>query len=189
MKEQQNLVRLLDLDPDFIIDLRYATADNFTKNVVYSSRECYIDRHTAGQLIAAKNAAKEKGFRIKVWDAFRPVSAQRRFWDLFPDNDFVARPPDVNNMTEFKNSHMNGQCVDVTLTDMNGNDIPMPSEFDDFTEKARLDCRQTTGEARKNAEFLRDIMEAAGFTPYAGEWWHFYDRNVRPVKYSEKIPD
>ena len=134
-------------------------------------------------------AAKEKGFRIKVWDAFRPVSAQRRFWDLFPNNDFVARPPDVNNMTEFKNSHMNGQCVDVTLTDLNGNEVPMPSEFDDFTEKARLDCKETTGEARKNAEFLRDIMAAAGFTPYSGEWWHFYDRNVKPVKYSESIPD
>ena len=60
MKEQQNLVRLLDLDSDFIIDLRYATADNFTKNVVYTSSECYIDRHTGKQLIAAKNAAKEK---------------------------------------------------------------------------------------------------------------------------------
>ncbi len=283
MKEQQNLVRLLDLDSDFIIDLRYATADNFTQNVVYTSSECYIDRHTGKQLIAAKNAAKEKGFSIKVWDAFRPViaqrrlwdlfpnndfvarppdvnnmtefknshmngqcvevwdafrpvSAQRRFWDLFPNNDFVARPPDVNNMTEFKNSHMNGQCVDVTLTDLNGNEVPMPSEFDDFTEKARLDCKETTGEARKNAEFLRDIvdvtltdlngnevpmpsefddftekarldckettgearknaeflrdiMETAGFTSYSGEWWHFYDRNTKPVKYAERIPD
>ena len=68
---------------------------------------------------------------------------------------------------------------------MDGNDIPMPSEFDDFTEKARLDCHKTTGEARKNGEFLRDIMVNAGFTPYEGEWWHFYDRNVTPVRYSD----
>lgn len=80
---------------------------------------------------------------------------------------------------------MNGQCVDVTLTDMEGNDIPMPSAFDDFTEKARLDCPLTTGEARKNAEFLREIMIKAGFTPYDGEWWPFYDRNVTPARYSD----
>ena len=55
-------------------------------------------------------------------------------------------------MTKFKNSHMNGQCVDVTLTDLNGNEVPMPSEFDDFTEKARLDCKETTGEARKKMQ-------------------------------------
>ena len=120
---------------------------------------------------------------MKVWDAYRPVSAQERFWELLPDNRFIAYPPDMATLTEFKNSHMNGQCVDVTLTDIDGNDIPMPSEFDDFTEKARLDCQGTTGEARKNGEFLRDIMVNAGFTSYEGEWWHFYDRNVTPVRY------
>lgn len=188
-KYQNNLVRLLDLDPEFIIDLRYATTDNFTKSVVYTSAECYIDRHTGKQLIAAKNAAKEKGLRIKVWDAFRPVSAQQKFWDIFPVNGFVAHPPDMATIKEFKNSHMNGQCVDVTLTDADGNELLMPSAFDEFTEKARLDCKETTGQARENAELLRDIMAEAGFTPYSGEWWHFYDHNTAPVRYSETIPD
>ena len=68
---------------------------------------------------------------------------------------FVAYPPDMETITEFKNSHMNGQCVDVTLTDMDGNDILMPSAFDDFTEKARLDCQTTSGEALKNATHRR----------------------------------
>lgn len=188
MKKYGNLIRLLDVDKDFIIDLKYATADNFTNAVVYTSSECYIDENTAFRLIAAKNSAQNAGFRIKVWDAFRPISAEQRFWDLLPDNRFVAYPPDMAVLKEFKNSHMNGQCVDVTLTDMDGNDVPMPSEFDDFTERARLDCPHTTGEARKNGEFLRDIMVAAGFTPYEGEWWHFYDRNVTPVRYSDIQP-
>lgn len=183
MKQYQNLVRLLDLDPEFIIDLRYATDDNFTGSRVYTSAECYIDSHTARQLIEAKNAAAKRGLKIKVWDAFRPVSAQQRFWDLLPDNNFVAYPPDMEHMTEFKNSHMNGQCVDVTLVNADGSEIPMPSQFDDFTEKARLDCPLTTGEARENAEFLRQIMTDAGFTPYEGEWWHFYDKNTLPVRY------
>ncbi len=185
MKQYGNLIRLLDLDSDFIIDLKYATKDNFTGEVVYESKECYIDVNTAGRLVNAKNMAKKDGFRIKVWDAYRPVSAQERFWELLPDNRFVAYPPNVCSMKEFKNSHMNGQCVDVTLTDMGGNDIPMPSGFDDFTPKARLDCPETTGDERKNGEYLRDIMTAACFTPYEGEWWHFYDRKTEPVKYSD----
>lgn len=185
MRQFGNLIRLLDLDDDFIIDLKYAAADNFTGSVVYPFTECYVDIHTAKQLIAARDLAKADGFRMKIWDAYRPVSAQQRFWELLPDNDFVAYPPDMDALTEFKNSHMNGQCVDVTLTDMNGCDIPMPSKFDDFTEKARLDCAMTVGQARKNGEYLRDIMVKAGFTPYEGEWWHFYDRNAVPVRYSD----
>ena len=187
MKQYGNLIRLLDADPEFIIDLVYATADNFTGSVVYDSPECYIDIDTAKRLIAAKNLVKKDGYRMKVWDAFRPTSAQQRFWDLFPDNDFVAYLPDMETITEFKNSHMNGQCVDVTLTDMDGHDILMPSGFDDFTEKARLDCPKTSGEALKNAVYLRDIMVQAGFTPYSGEWWHFYDRNCLPKPYSDSI--
>ena len=185
MHQYGNLIKLLELDSDFVIDIKYAAKDNFTKNKVYASDECYIDMDTGKRLIQARDMAKSAGFRMKVWDAYRPISAQQRFWDLIQDNDFVAYPPDMETLKEFKNSHMNGQCVDVTLTDMDGNDIPMPSAFDDFTKKARLDCIDTVGETRKNAEFLRDIMVQAGFTPYEGEWWHFYDRNVTPVKYSD----
>lgn len=187
MRQYKNLVRLLDVDEDFIIDLIYATPDNFTGRAVYSSDQCYIDVNTAQRLIQARDLAKEDGLRVKVWDAYRPVSAQRRFWELLPDNRFVAYPPDMETLTCFKNSHMNGQCVDVTLCDSQGCELIMPSGFDDFTKKARLDCPETTGEARKNAEYLRDIMTAAGFTPYSGEWWHFYDRKTAPVPYSDLI--
>jgi len=185
VKAKGNLVRLLDMDPEFYIDLIYATNDNFTGSKVYQSGECYIDKDTALQLIAAKDKLKEMGYGVKVWDAYRPVSAQQRFWDLLPDNDYVAYPPDMSTMKEFKNSHMNGQCVDVTLTNIDGSDIPMPSGFDDFSERAHLDYSGTTGDARKNAETLRDVMVQCGFTPYKGEWWHFYNHNTNPVRYSD----
>jgi len=185
VKAKGNLVRLLDMDPEFYVDLIYSTDDNFTGSKVYQSSECYIDKDTAIQLIDAKNKLKAMGYGVKVWDAYRPVSAQQRFWDLLPDNDYVAYPPDVATMTEFKNSHMNGQCVDVTLTNPDGSDIPMPSGFDDFSERAHLDYPGTTGKARENAETLRDVMVQCGFTPYKGEWWHFYNHNTTPVRYSD----
>lgn len=185
IRTKGNLVRLLDMDPDFYIDLRYATADNFTGSVIYSSQECYIDKHTATQLIAARRIFTDMGYGVKVWDAYRPISAQQLFWDTFPDNDYVAYPPDMKTIREFKNSHMNGQCVDVTLTAPDGSDIPMPSSFDDFSDRAHLAYTGTTGEARKNAETLRDVMVQCGFTPYQGEWWHFYDHNVTPATYTD----
>ena len=72
INEQGNLIKLLDLDDDFIIDLKYATEDNFTGKKIYQSDQCYMDRHTAEILIEAKNLFKEDGYRVKIWDAYRP---------------------------------------------------------------------------------------------------------------------
>ena len=89
IRKYGNLVRLKDLDDDFFIDLRYSTPDNFTGEVVYDFRECYVDESTAHRLIQAKDLLKRRGFGLKIWDAYRPVSAQRQFWNLCPDNNFV----------------------------------------------------------------------------------------------------
>ncbi|MFV0517999.1 MAG: M15 family metallopeptidase [Aminipila sp.] len=177
------LIRLLDLDNDFIIDLKYATSDNFTKEKIYRSSECYIHRNTAILLIKAKNIFKADGYKVKVLDAYRPIQAQARFWEILPDNRYVAIPPDMSKIKEFKTNHMNGLCIDITLTDMQGKEIIMPSEYDDFSEKASLSCTYTSEEGRKNAKYMRDVMISVGFTPYDGEWWHFYDKTIPPVPY------
>ena len=137
-EDRGNLVRLFDIDDDFILDLRYATKDNFTGEQIYSSNECYMDRHTAEILIKAKDIFKKDGYRVKIWDAYRPISAQKKFWEVMPNDDFVARPPDMATIKKFRPTHMNGLCVDVTLTDMDGKEIEMPSEFDDMTGKGAL---------------------------------------------------
>ncbi|MGI6177676.1 MAG: M15 family metallopeptidase [Eubacterium sp.] len=178
--EQNNLVRLLDLDNDFIIDLRYATPDNFTGQKIYNSSECWLDRHTCEILIKAKNIFKVDGLRVKIWDAYRPISAQAKFWEIMPDDDFVARPPDMDKITVFRPTHMNGLCVDITLTDRSGAEIPMPSEFDDMTERASLLCLSTPLERRKNAAYMKAVMESVGFKGYEKEWWHFYDVTTEP---------
>ncbi|MFR5149694.1 MAG: M15 family metallopeptidase [Ruminococcus sp.] len=67
---------------------------------------------------------------MKIWDAYRPIRAQKRFWEIMPNDDFIARPPDMTKIKKFRPTHMNGMCVDVTLTDKEGNEIEMPSPFD-----------------------------------------------------------
>lgn len=183
--EQGNLVKLVDYDTDFIIDLRYSTPNNFTGKKVYESNECWMDKHTCEILIKAKNIFKEAGYRVKIWDAYRPISAQAKFWDIMPDDDFIARPPDMSKIIKFRPTHMNGLCVDVTLTDADGNDIEMPSEFDDMTERAALECPLNTGIAKKNAKYLRDVLESVGFQGYENEWWHYYDVSTEPTPFMD----
>lgn len=185
MKNKGELVRLLDLDKDFIIDLKYATINNFTKEKIYSSDECYIHKNTAALLIRAKNIFLRDGYKVKVWDAYRQISAQARFWSILPDNNFVARPPDMAKIKEFKTNHMNGLCVDITLTNLKGDELHMPSKFDDFSSRSSLSCKDISKEERKNAEYMKKIMESVGFTAYEGEWWHFYDKTIPPVPYMD----
>ena len=181
--EKGNLVRLLDLDKDFIIDLKYATEDNFTGHQIYASAECYIDEHTAKLLIKARDLFRKDEYRVKIFDAYRPISAQARFWEVMPDDRYVATPPDMEKLTEFRPTHMNGQCVDVTLTDLEGREIVMPTPFDELTERAALGYPGHFGEGKKNGEYLKRIMEQAGFEAYEGEWWHFYDMQAEEVPY------
>lgn len=179
------LVRLSDLDPDFIIDLRYAQRKNFLNKVIYTSNVCYINKHTAKLLIKAKNIFRRDGYRVRIWDAYRPIRAQKKLFELFPDTDYVAKPPDMSKLTSFKPSHMNGMCVDLTLTDMYGNNIKMPTEFDDFSRKSSILYPFTPKEEKNNALYLKFVMEGCGFESYEKEWWHFEDTCTPPVPYSD----
>ena len=131
----------------------------------------------------------ERGYRVKIWDAYRPIHAQAYFWELVPDPHFVSRPPQVTAETVFVPRHINGMSVDLTLTDLDGKEIIMPTAFDDFSPMASLYCEALKGEGRVNGEFLRDIMVEAGFSPDYDEWWHFNDAVHEPAPYLDvKIP-
>jgi len=183
MNTKGDLVRLLDLDKDFIIDLKYATINNFTKQKIYNSNDCYINKNTARLLIEAKNIFKSDGYRAKIWDAYRPISAQKHFFEIFPNPDFVALPPVMSKVKTFRPSHLNGQCVDITLVDATGNDLEMPTGFDDFSKMAGLGCPDIPKIPRKNAEYLLAVMESVGFKGYKNEWWHFYDIKTPPTPF------
>ena len=102
-----------------------------------------------------------------------------------PNADFIARPPDMTKIKKFRPTHMNGMCVDVTLTDKYGNEIEMPSPFDTMDERAALNYAGHSEVGRRNGEYLKKVMESVGFQAYKCEWWHFYDVSAEPVPFSD----
>jgi len=163
------LVRVQDIDPDIVVELRYATENNFTGRIVYPHDVCVLRESTAIKLANANRELMEMGYRIKVWDAYRPVYVQRIFWEIVPDSRYVANPDKGGS------KHNRGTAVDVTLVDMEGNELEMPSGFDDFTGKGSRNGKNMSETARKNMELLTDVMVRNGFTTISTEWWHFND--------------
>ena len=176
IKEINGLILIKDLDNTIVQDLRYATADNFTKTKIYSSHVCALRFGSAVKLKNANSILKKLGYRIKVYDAYRPKSAQVRFWSIVPDERYVANP------SKGGSDHSKGCAVDVTLVDKNNKELNMPTNFDDFTGKAGRSSKDWTLEQRKNVSILTDAMKKSGFISINSEWWHFYDSDKNSYK-------
>ena len=171
-----DFVRVLDYIPSMYQELRYATADNFTGQVIYDFTDAYLRYSTVKKLAAVNEDLAQLGLALKIWDGFRPVSAQFKLWEVCPDPTFVANP------TKGFSSHSRGNTVDVTLVAQDGTELEMPSAFDDFSAKANRDYSDTTKTAADHAELLEILMEKHGFYGYFDEWWHFYDNDQYPVE-------
>ncbi|HHV15043.1 MAG TPA: M15 family metallopeptidase [Gelria sp.] len=165
----QDMVNLAEFIPEIKVELRYATPDNFTGAVIYDDDTAYLRRGTAEKLKAAQAEFAAHGYTIKVWDAYRPPAAQFKLWEKVPDARFVINPhKDYSH-------HSRGTAVDVTLIDENGQEVIMPTGFDDFTARADRDYSDLNPETAANARFLEEIMEKHGFNSIFYEWWHFID--------------
>jgi D-alanyl-D-alanine dipeptidase len=165
-----DLVPLKALDPTIRVDLKYAGKDNFMGRAMYpAGAEALLNREAALALSRANAALKPKGYVLLVWDAYRPWSVTRDFWEATPPDKrkFVADPA--------KGSvHNRGCAADVTLFDLrSGAVVEMPSGFDEMTERAYPDYSGGSPTARRNRDLLRATMEAQGFSVYPTEWWHF----------------
>lgn len=174
------MVRVLDYIPDIKIDLKYASCNNFTGQAVYDFKEAYLRYGTVVKLKKVQERLKRQSCTLLIWDAYRPVSAQYQLWEICPDAAYVANPH------KGYSSHSRGNTVDITMLTLEGKKVKMPTEFDDFSEKADRDYSDCTVEERKNAKRLERIMKEEGFTPYSGEWWHFSDTRKYPVNKSIK---
>lgn len=171
-----DIVRIRDYIPDIKVELKYATDDNFTGQVIYDFSDAWLRYGTVLKLEAAQKAAKEHGMTLLCWDAFRPVSAQFRLWEVYPDSTYVANP------NTGYSSHSRGNTVDITIVSSDGTAIEMPTGFDDFSALADRDYSDCSQAAAEHARLLEQIMEEAGFKPYFGEWWHFSDTETYPVE-------
>ena len=174
--KKEDFVRVKDYISDIEVDLKYAGKENFTENIIYDFSEAYLRRGTVEKLAAVQKQLKDLGYRIKIWDAFRPVAAQFKLWEVYPDDRFVANP------TTGFSSHSRGNTVDITLVTLTGQYVEMPTEFDDFSEQAGRAYAGISDEARENALLLERLMEEAGFEAYVNEWWHYSDCEEYPVE-------
>lgn len=170
-----DLVKIADYIPNIAQDLRYATTDNFTGQVIYEFTDAYLRCGTLQKLIKAQEILNGQGLGLKIWDGFRPVYAQALLYEAWPDPNYVSHP-----VTGYR-GHCRGNAVDLTLIDLEtGEELVMPTDFDDFSAKADRDYSDCTEEETANAKILEAAMVSAGFTPYSAEWWHFTD----PVSYN-----
>jgi D-alanyl-D-alanine dipeptidase len=186
--------RTIQLPP--LEEIRYATRSNFTGSQLYPFPAAYVHRDVAVALAAVQADLVKQGLALKIYDGYRPLSVQQKMWDLIRDERYVSNPA-VN-----KGRHTRGTAVDVTLVDKLGNELPMPSPFDDFTEAAHRDSKTMTATQRANMLTLQAAMTRHGFEPYPFEWWHFdfrswksypvldisFDALARGEKTTEPVP-
>ena len=163
--------------PGLVVELRYATENNFTRQVIYDFDEAWLRWGTVEKLRAVQAELEAQGLGLKLWDGFRPPEAQFVLWQAYPDPAYVANPTQGGY-----SSHSRGNTVDVTLVDGAGRELEMPTGFDDFSPLADRDYGDCSQTARENALLLEGLMEKHGFRPYFAEWWHYSDTDPYPVE-------
>lgn len=175
--DKKEFVKVRDYIPDIEVELRYAGNNNFTGKIIYDFKEAWLRYGTVCKLMKAQDILKFQGYRLKIWDAYRPIYAQFVLWEVYPDSTYVADP------TTGYSDHSRGNTVDVTVIDSKGNEVIMPTEFDSFSPLADRDYRDVMDkESVVNAWMLQETMIEAGFIPYHDEWWHFSDSDVYEVE-------
>lgn len=159
--------------PNALIDLRYATPNNFTHTQLYpADARCLVHESMAPGLASAAKALASTGHRLVFWDCYRPHDVQVKMFDIVPNPAWVAKPGN------YATSHESGRSVDVTLADMSEQCprclVDMGTDFDDFSPRATAFATDGVSvDQQANRRRLRDAMGAAGLPVYAGEWWHF----------------
>lgn len=154
--------------PSIELDIRYATTNNFVKKPVYEMSKCFLRKGCAKKLKQAQEFFESLGFSLKIFDGYRPLSVQHLFWELVPDERYVANPAKGSK-------HNRGSAVDITLLDENGNELNMGTEFDSFEEIAHVNYVPLSPEVYMNRCILQKGMIESGFAIYPYEWWHFDD--------------
>ena len=178
--QSAGFVDVLSAAPDAIINLRYATPNNFTGAALYpADARCLVHESLANGLAAAADTLRSSGEVLVFWDCYRPHDVQARLFQVVPNPAWVARPG------PFARSHEAGRSVDLTIAGSADRCTPgrqlagrclldMGTDFDEFTPRAQAFATAgVSAAAQANRAHLRQAMNAGGLTVYSGEWWHF----------------
>ena len=175
---EYGLVDISKLPSNFIIELRYASTNNFAKTQFYPKiAKAYLQKSTAEKLVAANEELYKLGYRIKILDAYRPNRYQYDLRNAAAEinpatQGYIADPKTGSH-------HNRGTTVDITLTDLEGREVNMPTGYDHFGPEASISYNECTKEQKENRELLGTIMEKHGFRRISSEWWHFDDVDFR----------
>lgn len=168
-------MQLVDIGPpdyDVVVALAYATANNLTGKPIYRHPRCYLHRDAAACLAKAIRLAATLGYRLKLFDAFRPGEAQWILWNKYPNPEFLADP-------RRGSPHSRGVAVDLTLVDGSDRELEMGTGFDDPSKLSHHGSVEVSAEAQRNRALLLGIMTAADWDFYRNEWWHYQLFNAR----------
>lgn len=164
--DDTTFVNLKDYSLDFVYNMKYATADNFLKAKVYDCEACFLRLKTVNALIEVNKKFMKKGFKIKIFDCYRPLDIQKKMWKIVSNPEYVANPA--------KGSvHNRGAAVDITLVDAAGKELNMGTSFDFFGIEASHNYPNVSMEVKKNRILIRTLMTSNGFNSFDSEWWHY----------------
>jgi D-alanyl-D-alanine dipeptidase len=167
------LADVKSIDSTIVVELRYAGPNNLTRRALYPSKtRAMIRPELLPRLQQAHRFLRQFDYRLKIWDAYRPVEAQRALWQAVANEQYVANP-DLGAGS----LHSWGVAVDCTLADLHDRAVQMPSDFDDFSPAAVTRYSGSDPVLRTRLQLLRVAMAAAGFYAFRNEWWHFTAKN------------
>lgn len=157
---------LISLDSTIILDLRYATDNNFVKEQMYECGRCFLRARVARRVYRAHQILQKKGLGLKMFDCYRPKPIQQQLWDKVPNASYVT-PPWKGSM------HNKGAAVDLTIVNQDGDELFMGTEFDYFGEKGHHTYQGLPKEVLTNRKLLKSTMEEVGLKAIRTEWWHY----------------
>jgi len=161
------LIEIKKAIPSVVLDIRYATKNNFMKEVMYNQPKAFARKPVVEQLKKIQAILNKKGYGLKIFDAYRPYAITVAFWERASDKNFVANPAKGSK-------HNRGVAVDLTIIDLKtGKDVQMPTPYDSFEAAAAPHYNKLPAQVIKNRDFLIDTMQANGFKVIYNEWWHF----------------
>lgn len=164
---EDKFVNIKTLSPEILLDMKYATADNFLGQVVYDCAECYLRKATAQALVAAQKDFVARGYSLKLFDCYRPLSVQKKMWKILPGTHYVANPAKGSK-------HNRGAAVDLTLVEIaTGKEVDMGTPFDTFSPKAHHSYTDLPKEVLVHRQLLKEVLGKHNFKPIFSEWWHY----------------